>query len=176
MPRSESTRLPEGRHEPVVYFARRRSDGAIKVGATSHISQRIPALGRVDLLAVAPGGVAGEGTLHALLAGCALDGQPSNQREWFAGAPVETLAAMYRDAYPDGFPFVSTRPRPENSARFPGPGGGSGSVPISEMGPRLRYTMTISPENAVWLNSQPEKRSAVVNRLIDCARNGSDSA
>jgi len=63
---------------------------------------------------------------------------------------------------------MSKTPNPRFSAR-------SGSTPISELGPRVRCTMTISPENAAWLDAQDGKRSAVVNRLLDAARKRSDS-
>jgi len=59
---------------------------------------------------------------------------------------------------------------PPKNPRFPGPAGGSGSAPISELGPRVRRTYTVSPENDAWVIAQGGKMSATVNAVIDAAR------
>ena len=58
---------------------------------------------------------------------------------------------------------------PKKNPRFPGPGG-SGSRPISELGPRVKRSVTISPENSAWLDASGCKRSALVNLALDGLR------
>lgn len=67
-----------------VYFAQRRSDGAIKIGCAYNVALRLKAIGRrgdrLDLLASTEGGRALEGRFHAFL----LDHHVGH--EWFAPA------------------------------------------------------------------------------------------
>jgi hypothetical protein len=63
---------------------------------------------------------------------------------------------------------------PTKNPRYPGRGAGSGSTPISKLGPRVRLSMSISPENAAWLDASGCKRSALVNLALDGLRAAHD--
>lgn len=75
-----------------VYFARRATDGAIKIGTSRHVDRRIIALSKqhasaIVLLATTAGGFAREAEVHDALADHRISG------EWFAPSDVVLAAA-----------------------------------------------------------------------------------